>query len=236
MIRALTCVHRWLGIPFCLLFAMWFASGIVMHFVPFPALTEAERIAGLAPLDLSRVASGPREAVAASRIADAARVRLLQRSDGPVYVVSGASAAAALHAADLTPAGVRSESLTLAIAADHARRRGMDAARATFAGLAAYDQWTVSSGLDLHRPLHRVTLNDGSGTELYVSSATGEVVRDTARRERWLNYAGSVAHWIYPTVLRANPGAWSATVWSLSQDWIALNRALPNWMLRRIDG
>ena len=34
-------LHRWWGIAFCLLFAMWFASGIVMHFVPYPERTEA---------------------------------------------------------------------------------------------------------------------------------------------------------------------------------------------------
>src|ERR1700679_2236096 len=33
----LATLHRWWGIAFCLLFAMWFASGIIMHFVPFPA-------------------------------------------------------------------------------------------------------------------------------------------------------------------------------------------------------
>jgi len=35
--RLLTWLHRWWGVLFALLFAMWFASGIVMHFVPFPA-------------------------------------------------------------------------------------------------------------------------------------------------------------------------------------------------------
>ena len=35
--RVLATLHRWWGVAFCLLFAMWFASGIVMHFVPFPA-------------------------------------------------------------------------------------------------------------------------------------------------------------------------------------------------------
>src|SRR6202051_1551647 len=79
--RALMLLHRWLGVAFCLLFAMWFASGIVMHFVPFPALTEAERFAGLAPLDLARVQHNPAEAITASRIADVKRVRLMQRSD-----------------------------------------------------------------------------------------------------------------------------------------------------------
>ena len=46
--RALVLIHRWLGVAFCLLFAMWFASGMVMHFVPFPSLEENERVAGLA--------------------------------------------------------------------------------------------------------------------------------------------------------------------------------------------
>ena len=63
MMRALILLHRWLGIAFCLLFAMWFATGIVMHFVPFPALTEAERIDGLAPIDPSQGPYDPAAAV-----------------------------------------------------------------------------------------------------------------------------------------------------------------------------
>ena len=195
---------------------MWFATGIVMHFVPFPALTEAERIHGLAPVDPSKVLRGPAEAVAASAIPGVTRLRLLERVDGPVYVIAGASGLAALRADDLSSAQVRSERLAVAIAADHARRRGLDATQATFAELAAYDQWTVSNVLDRHRPLYRISLDDQPGTELYVSSTTGEVVRDTTRSERWWNYVGSVAHWIYPTVLRSRASVWNATVWTLS--------------------
>jgi len=40
VMRFLATLHRWWGVAFCLLFAMWFASGIVMHFVPFPARSE----------------------------------------------------------------------------------------------------------------------------------------------------------------------------------------------------
>lgn len=216
MLRALILLHRWLGVSFCLLFAMWFATGIVMHFVPFPALTEAERIAGLAPVDPSRIEHGPAAAVSASNFKNAVRVRLVQRSGGPVYLVSDASGVKALHAADLTNAAVTSEQLALAIAVDGARQRRMNASRATFAELTNYDQWTVPNRFDLHRPLYRIMLDDDVGTELYVSSATGEVVLDTARRERWWNYVGSVAHWIYPTVLRSNWATWDKTVWTLS--------------------
>ncbi len=214
--RALILIHRWLGVASCLLFAMWFATGMVMHFVPFPALTEAERIAGLAPVDPTVVRHAPAAAVLASNVQDATQVRLLERADGQVYLVRGTTGIAAVFAADLAPAAVRSESVALAIAAGHARRRTLDAARATFAELATHDQWTVPNGLDAHRPLYRIALNDAAGTELYVSSATGEVVRDTTGRERWWNYAGSVTHWIYPTVLRRDWRAWDMTVWTLA--------------------
>jgi PepSY-associated transmembrane protein len=216
MMRVLILIHRWLGIAFCLLFAMWFSTGMVMHVVAFPALTEAERVAGLAPLDLHEVAHGPADAVQASGIAGATRARLMQRSDGPVYLVSGAGRLQAVRAGDLASAAVHSDALALTIAIDHARRRGIDAARATLVALDSYDQWTVPNRFDPHRPLYRVGLNDDAGSEVYVSSATGEIVLDTTRRERGWNTVGSVAHWIYPTLLRKHSGAWQAVVWWLS--------------------
>ena len=132
MMRAIVLLHRWLGIAFCLLFAMWFATGIVMHFVPFPSLTEVERFTGLAPLDRGQVQMAVHEAVAASGIEDATRVRLIQRSDGPAYVVSGPSGVRAVRASDGQDARLASSEVALAIAQDHARRRGLDAGRAAF--------------------------------------------------------------------------------------------------------
>ncbi|MDA9442692.1 hypothetical protein XH98_27040 [Bradyrhizobium sp. CCBAU 51745] len=208
-------LHRWLGIAFCLMFAMWFASGIVMHFVPFPALTEAERFTGLAPVEGASIIPVA-DAVAASGITDATRIRLIQRSDGPVYVVSGPSRVRAVHASDGADASVEFPDVALAIAQDHARRRGFDAAHAAIIARADYDQWSVPNGFDRHRPLFRIALGDGAGTEIYVSSRTGEVVLDTTRWERGWNWVGSVVHWIYPTVLRSNWVLWDQVVSTLS--------------------
>jgi hypothetical protein len=47
----LATLHRWWGVAFCLLFAMWFASGIVMHFVTFPSRSEQSQVEGI---DMSR--------------------------------------------------------------------------------------------------------------------------------------------------------------------------------------
>src|SRR5579859_6480945 len=43
--------HRYLGIVFCLFFATWFASGIVMLYARMPELTEGDRLAQLRPIE-----------------------------------------------------------------------------------------------------------------------------------------------------------------------------------------
>jgi hypothetical protein len=134
--RVLTTLHRWWGVAFCLLFAMWFASGIVMHVVPFPARSERA----------------------------------------------------------VTP----------------------EVKAAPGAELIDYDQWTVAGDFDSDRPLFRYDLNDDAGTGIYVSSRSGKIVLATTRRERIANYAGSIAHWLYPTELRHHRHAWSALMWWLS--------------------
>jgi hypothetical protein len=213
--RLLTWLHRWWGVLFCLLFAMWFASGIVMHFVPFPA-RSADRFAASSPIDRGEVVHGPAEAIAKSGIADVLRVRLAGRSDGPIYLISGPSAARALRAGDLGDGRVSSERVAQEIAIAYARARGLDASHARIAGPIAFDQWTVSGEFDSDRPLYRVTLGDGVGTELYVASTTGDVVLVATLKARALNYLGSIAHWLYPTALRQHRLAWSALMWWLS--------------------
>jgi hypothetical protein len=209
-------LHRWLGIACCLLFAMWFATGMVMHFVPFPTLTAEESLAGMAPIATDRVHVSPEQARQAASTAADAQARLAMRGARPQYVFTQESGLAAVYAdsGNLAPAAHADEALRLAL--QHARLRGLDASRADYAELAAHDQWTVPNGLDAYRPLHRIRLHDTAGTELYVSAVTGEVVRDSTRFERGWNYAGSVVHWIYPTVLRKHWAAWDSTVWWLS--------------------
>lgn len=214
--RALVLLHRWFGVAFCLLFAMWFASGAVMHWVPFPELTETERRAGLTLLAPGAVKIAPAQALATVHQDWITRLRLAAPGGHPVYIaMQNGGALFAVDGATGSPLSVDA-TFALASARAHAAARGIDAAAAILQETAEYDQWTVPNGLDPHRPLHRIALNDNAGTELYVSSLTGEVVRDTTRSERIANYAGSVLHWIYPTALRKHWAAWDITVWWLS--------------------
>lgn len=155
---------------------------------------------------------------------------VLRMVDGrPVYVVQDAGGWRAVSAlaggreggeveggeGDREVAGPRAAASSPAGAAQALR------VAAQFAGVPALeaelievDQWSVSASLDAHRPLWAVAMADG-GLH-YVSSRTGEVVRDSSRTERWLGWPGAVVHWIYPTVLRRQSTLWHWVVVGLS--------------------
>jgi hypothetical protein len=68
------------------------------------------------------------------------------------------------------------------------------------------DQWTINNRFSTSGALHRISLGDDAGTELYVTEATGDVVMKTDRSSRLWGYAGPVMHWFYFTPLRAQHG------------------------------
>ena len=210
MMRALVVVHRWLGVALCLLFAMWFASGIALHFVPYPDFDQAERLSGEAPLAVApgccvSVATALRSA--GVEAADVRRVRLAMLDDRPVFhLLTWNSVAISVHADDGTPVVVDA-GLATRIAS-----RFPGAHAADVIDLVEYDQWSVHHKWNPWRPFHRIRLNDAADTILYVSARTGEIVRDTNRLERAVGWIGAVPHWLYPTALRRLPSAWRQTV------------------------
>ena len=50
MFRLLILIHRYLGIAFGIIVALWCLSGFVMMYVQYPSLTESEYLAGLPEL------------------------------------------------------------------------------------------------------------------------------------------------------------------------------------------
>jgi hypothetical protein len=216
--RWLYLTHRWLGIAGCLLFAMWFLSGLVMMYVGFPALTEQERLRGLSPLRVGEAMVAPATALTALPNGAGAMppqrmsLEMLHASTPPEPVWRILDAQGRHHA----------------VSARDGRLLGpFDAGQAEAVARAFYgqsgarwtetlerDQWTVPNGLNPLRPLHHIAVGDAAGSELYVSSRTGEVVRDTTRSERLWNWLGAVPHWIYFTPLRADPPLWhDVVVW-----------------------
>lgn len=214
--RWLYIVHRWIGIGTCLLFAIWFLSGLVMIYVPFPALTPQERLAGLEPIDWRRVDVPPVVALAAAGIAAPKAMALEMRDGVPVWRIDPWDGPQRTVAAGRDPVKPVAAAMARRVAArfDYAPVRTLERIDR--------DQWTVAGGFDRHRPLWKVELDDPAGTVLYVSSTSGAVVLDTRRQERFWNWLGSVPHWIYPTVLRQDNAAWRQVVMWVSGPCIAV--------------
>jgi len=211
--------HRWLGIGLCLLFAMWFFTGVVMMYVEFPSLSEDERLSGLPVIDRQKVqVPVGRLLEQATAGAEIRSLRLTTVLGRPAYLLrTGDGTQQGLFADNGAPFTSVDAGDALTAAQYHYRTAtGREAAAAQSLGLIDMDQWSVSSGLHPHRPLHHVALNDAAGTEFYISSLTGEVVRDTSARERVWNWLGANLHWIYPMVLRRHGELWSQVVIALS--------------------
>jgi hypothetical protein len=209
-------IHRWLGIGMCLIFALWFASGIVMMYVEYPELTEQERLTALPPLNTSQVQLTPIEA-ASSIISERSflSVNLLMVLGRPAYQYTSVRGSQYTVFADTGDLFSGTNQQTAVLAARNSNFVS-GSEMPTHEGEFVLDQWTVSAALDAHRPLHKVNINDESGTTVYISSITGQIVRDTNRNERFWNWLGSTIHWIYPVQLRKDASLWNDVVVYLS--------------------
>ncbi len=214
MFRLLLLVHRYLGIAFGVIVALWCLSGFVMMYVQYPDLNEREYLAGLQTLDTSTCCiadenvleqlAGVNE-ISVEMLAGLPVLRAQYGSDQSLVVnlrtgrwLSGIDQDTAVQQADafLSASGTDGE--------------------ARFLARIARDQWTVAGYFNAWRPLYQIAADDDAGTLLYVSSVNGQVVQTTTSTERFWNWFGAVTHWIYPTILRQNTALWSQVVIWLS--------------------
>ena len=214
-------VHRWLGITLGLLFALWFASGLILSFVPFPSLLNQNRIARSESIDLLKVRVSPAIALAAAGAEPVMHLRLISVAGNPRYVLSSVvRPILSVSAVSGQALGPVSEGVARAVAEQFSGEK-----ISRIDGPFQYDQWTVHERYGPYRPFYKISMADAAGTCIYVSVRSGEVVQRTRRTERAWNWAGAVIHWINPTLLRQHRSVWRWTVWSVSLLGIVLTLA-----------
>ncbi len=202
ILAGLIVVHRYLGVAFCLVFLVWFTSGIVMIFKRMPEYSPQERLARLPALDAGALRLTPAQAFDVAGLGgNPDRVLLTSVEGRPVYrfIVGSGSATVSADAGSYLDSVDGEGAMRIAgrLFPDHsgtARWLGSNAEP---------DQWTVGNRFNATGALHRVSLGDAAATEIYIAEATGEVVQKTDRSSRFWGYAGPVMHWFYYTPLRA---------------------------------
>jgi len=200
-------LHRWTGIVLCILFAIWFVSGVVMMYVPFPSFRDAERVAVAAPIDWGKVGIGPDAAL--EKLGGEAfpdEMRLEMAGGEPIYRVTAEDGRHALSARTGEEIKGIDKARAMGIA------QAMTGTPAREADLVERDQWVVTKAYAKIAPFWRVRMDDGAGTDIYVTQQTGEIVQNTDGWERFWNWLGAVPHWIYFEVLRIYQEPWRQTV------------------------
>lgn len=216
MLRPILFLHRWLGILVGIIMTMWCLSGFVMMYSDYPRLLPAEQVQGLAPLQLPDARVWPEVRLEPDLRLSAARVemmagrpvlRITPAADPARSIAQMRAAPASIDLATASPITGLSAAEALAVGRSFGKHFGIGgtALAATPAGI---DQWTVQT-FRRHQPLHRIDYSDGATA--YVA-ASGEIVQQTTRTERFWGWLGAVPHWLYPTLLRQDGALWSQVV------------------------
>lgn len=205
--------HRYIGIPLSFMFVLWFVSGFFMIYTGgMPKVTPDMQIDGAEAIDFSRVRVTPREAVDVAGF-DPPAARLRNILGRPVYELGDPGYSSSFVYADtgelMEPLSVE-QSAALASAF-------LDIPLEQFQFAETLedhtDQWTFTVRRDL--PLHKFVVNDGLGTEVYVSPYNAIVSAYTTSQSRLLAWLGTIPHWLYFEGLRDNQPLWyQIVVWS----------------------
>lgn len=183
-------------------FALWFASGVVMMYSSgMPWVTPDERLRRAEPVTLGAVRCPPAQAARVAGVESPEEMRLEQLLDRPLYRVDDA----AVYADTCAPFDPLSDAQALDLAGRFAGAAQLQPVET----LQEVDQWTLFKASAL--PLLRIRV-EGSGEELYVSPRQGRVVQRTTRLSRALAWLGAIPHWFYLTALRNDGALWSGVV------------------------
>ncbi len=208
--RWLILTHRYLGIAIGILMAAWCLSGIVMMYIGYPALTRAEQLRALRPLELHTCCASLDRSLADEEPIASFQVQMLAAR--PVLRVRRpGGSSSVLDLSDGHAIEPVSPEQAHTVAASFASASGLRATPQLRETL-DYDQWTVAGIAHGERPLYHFEIRDPGGTEVYVSLRTGRLVQITTARERFWNWLGAVPHWLYFAGLRHDASLWNRVV------------------------
>jgi hypothetical protein len=205
VLRFLIFFHRWIGVAVCLIFLVWFPSGIGMMYWTFPEVSPADRLERSPALDPSKIVLTPIEAATKIGVeATPAQTRLNTFDGRPVYRFDEGRGSARIVYADTGEERLdASRELIDRVASAWA---GKPALEARAEAVQEVDQWTVAGGLRNLRPMYKYTFDDGQ--HVYINGRSGEVVQYTTTSSRFFAHISAIPHWMYYTPLRDNQPVW----------------------------
>ena len=205
MMKAILWLHRYLAVAVGILMTLWCVSGFVMMYQGFPAISRAEQLQGLAPLDVTDCC----QLNAIDPAAEGQDFRIEMHLGRPVMRLRD-------RTLDLTTGrdipALDDQSIEQ-VAREWAAGNQVEVADLQ-RDVIDIDQWTIQTARR-NSPVSHIHFNDDAGTEIYINGTTGEVFQKTTTMVRFWSWLGAVPHWIYPTILRQNGALWvEVVIWT----------------------
>ena len=213
--RFLIIAHLYAGFALCMLFVVWFVSGIFMAYYRAPTVNEAGRLDFAPTLSAQSAASSlppARVGALASRWQQVEILRLGEISGRPIYRWRARDTgwhsawADTGDAAEFDTATLTAEARLWLGTAYEPQYRGT---------YREHSQWTFFQAARPHYPLHRFSTGGLGAREVYLSSRTGEPVVATTPGSRLMYYLGPGLHYFSLYFVRNNDSLWRNLVnWS----------------------
>lgn len=184
-------LHKILSIPLSILFILWYVSGLVMLYHPFPRLNDTIR--PVKKVNYTVVDSLWQQVPTTFR-----SCQFIFSGDRQLIKVDGT----VLGAYQPTSEDILTIADDYNITIHH-----IDT-------LTDIDKWIPFNQLMVHLPIYRLVSNNGD--YLYLSSQTGEILQyNTPKARRWA-YVGAIPHYVYYKPLRRDVKLWKDVVIFLS--------------------
>lgn len=199
--RFIYTTHRILGVITCLLFLMWFITGLVLIYHSFPDVDKTLKnrfresiVNKITPID----------SLAGNHLRE---VKLYQFNGQPIYQIKRGKKSENIIAnkeAKVQP--ITRQTIT------EIAHRWVDAPIQKIDTLTKRDIWIMYNKYLNELPIYKIYFNNGQKHQLYISSRTGEVQQFTNKDERMWAYIGSIPHKLYIPALRQHTDSWITTL------------------------
>jgi len=206
-VRFLRKIHKIISSAIALLFLMWFVTGIVLVYHPYPKVAEK--------LMFKKKETLPSSLPELSSV--------LSKMDGEVKSLSlKLFQGQTLFSFDEAP------NITFDVV-EKVAKHWIDAPIKRVDTLRQREQWVLFTKYDKELPIYKFYFDDDQKHELFISGRTAEVLQMTTSRQRLWAWLGAIPHKFYLPCIRRDVDVWQNTVAIVSG--ICLIAALTGWLL-----
>lgn len=203
-LRVLLGGHRITGCIIAVFFLMWFVTGLILIYHPYPRLSDKE----LYEKEEALPDFLPDIRSIEERAGDRLTALSIRRFQGQTLISVSTAKSSFVYCAD----GTDSIKPLDFFAVKNLVKRWIDAPVIRVDTLHKRAQWVLYSRYDQVMPIYKFYFDDPERHELFISGKTGEVQQVTSRCQRFWAWIGAIPHKFYIPWLRINLELWQGSI------------------------